>query len=155
MFKNSEHEWRVFFLLLYFYKIASEIFLNLNDMKTKFLLIPLMGLSILTGCKDDEKDWDETIRESYNYKVSINIEQGEGTTTTIKAALCYPIEVKGNFSFDGNAYDLLLSKASQNKAEGDEVKKAIIDIKAPGGYWQRLDPKNTTASYKEDVWNVE
>lgn len=124
-------------------------------MKTKFLLIPLMGLSILAGCKEDEKDWDETIRESYNYKVSINIEQGEGTTTTIKAALCYPIEVKGNFSFDGNAYDLLLSKANQNKEEGDEVKKAIIDIKAPGGYWQRLDPKNTTASYKEEVWNVE
>ena len=124
-------------------------------MKTKILLIPLMGLSILTGCKEDEKDWDATIIESYNYRISIKIEQSEGTTATIKAALCYPIEVRGNFDFDGNAYDLLLSKANQNKAEGDEVKKAIIDIKAPGGYWQQLDPQNNSASYKEEVWNID
>lgn len=122
-------------------------------MKTNFLLIPLMGLSILTGCKEDEADWESMIRDKYNYKVNISIQQSEVSTTTIKAELCKPIVHVGNYAFNGYAYDLILSQTTQDKKAGDEIKKAVLDIKAPGGYWVQLDALYSDAVYNENTWN--
>ena len=43
-------------------------------MKTRILLTPLLGLSILAGCKEDEQPtWEESVKESFNYNVTISI----------------------------------------------------------------------------------
>lgn len=84
-------------------------------MKTNFLLIPLMGLSILTGCKEDEQPtWEEYVRDSFNYNITINIEQDPQKTAYIWPIGCYPVERKGNFYFDGLASDFVLANAKKN-----------------------------------------
>lgn len=85
-------------------------------MKTRILLTPLLGLSILAGCKEDEQPtWEESVKESFNYNVTIHIEQDPQKTAYIWPIGCYPVEKKGNFYFDGLASDFVLANATQNK----------------------------------------
>ena len=84
-------------------------------MKTRILLTPLLGLSILAGCKEDEQPtWEESVRDSFNYSIVINIEQDSQKTAYIWPNGCYPVEKKGNFYFDGLASDFVLANAKKN-----------------------------------------
>lgn len=85
-------------------------------MKTRILLTPLLGLSILAGCKEDEQlTWEESVKESFNYPIEIRIEQDAQKTAYIWPIGCYPVEKKGNFYFEGLASDFVLSNSTQNK----------------------------------------
>lgn len=89
---------------------------NLNDMKTRILL-PIMAVSILAGCKEDEPTWEESVRDSFNYEITINVEQDAQKTVYIWPNGCCPIEKKGNFYFSGNAADFVLSNAKKSDGQ--------------------------------------
>ena len=106
-------------------------------MKTRILL-PIMAVSILAGCKEDDPTWEESVRDSFNYKITINVEQDAGKTVYIWPIGCYPVEKKGNFYFSGLACDFVLANAKQNEGstkiqwESDWGESLIDYTKNPG-----------------------
>lgn len=134
-------------------------------MKTRILLTPLLGLSILAGCKEDEQPtWEESVRDSFNYNVTISIEQDAQKTAYIWPIGCYPVEKKGNFYFDGLASDFVLANAKHNDS-GHTIKwqsewGTLPDLKSkPGeigvytfesGGERIIDRNNSTYSIKVD-----
>lgn len=107
-------------------------------MKTRFLLTLLLGLSIIAGCKEDEKPtWEESVKESFNYPIDIRIEQDAQKTAYIWPIGCYPVEKKGNFYFAGLASDFVLSNAKQNntghRIEWESEWGTLYDLKSKAG----------------------
>ena len=107
-------------------------------MKTRILLTTLCGLSILAGCKEDEKPtWEESVRDSFNYSIVINIEQDAQKTAYIWPIGCYPVEKKGNFYYNGLASDFVLANAKQNdsgyRIEWQSEWGTLYDLKSKAG----------------------
>ena len=86
-------------------------------MKNRILLTPLLGLSILAGCKED--DFKDLVREDFGYYIEIDYQQSTSNTVEFKTGYTNPFELSGDVHYKGIAADFILSHTSEKKDRMD------------------------------------
>ena len=92
-------------------------------MKTRILLAPLLGLSILAGCKGD--DFEDLVREDFGYYIEIDYQQKQGNTVQFTTGYTTPFELSGDVRYKGIAADFILSHSSEKKDRKDAKFRTI------------------------------